>query len=128
MGPGAEMVLDIAGAYGTAGLLSLKRHFVFDPPWGGLKLEDRFVFSADPLPLTERFISLYPPGVEKDGPYGARIDTGDSQSMLRCSLPAAPLVHEGKHRDHYGNEITVYLIDFSFVPEGPEFSVGFEIV
>ncbi|MDR3167699.1 MAG: heparinase II/III-family protein, partial [Treponema sp.] len=128
MGPGAEMGLDIAGAYGTAGLLSLKRHFVFDPAGGGLKLEDRFLFSADPLPVTERFVSLYPPRLEKHGPWAVFIDTGASQGILKCSLPAVPLVREQKHRDHYGYEITVYLIDFSFLPADPEFSVDFEIV
>jgi hypothetical protein len=125
IGPGAEMVLDIAGAYGVAGLLSLKRHFVFYSAGGGLKIEDRFLFSGAPLPVTERFVSLYPPRLEG---AGVRINTGDSQSVLRCSLAAVPVIHEQSHRDHYGNEITVYLIDFSFLPGDIEFSVNFEIV
>jgi hypothetical protein len=124
IGPGAEMVLDMAGAYDVEGLLSLKRRFVFDPPKGGLKIEDRFLFSCDPLPVTERFISLYPPRI---GTCGAYIDTGDSQSALTCSPLAVPLVHEQTHRDHCGNDITVYLIDFPFTPGEREFSVTFEI-
>lgn len=124
IGPGAEMVLDMAGAYGMAGLRSLKRSFVFDPLRGGLSIEDRFLFSASPLPVIERFISCYPPRVEG---AGLSIDTGDSRTLLSCSLPAAPLVHERKHRDHYGNEITVYLVDFSFTPEAPEFPVNFKL-
>jgi hypothetical protein len=127
LGPGAEMALDMAGAYGIDGLLSLKRRFVFDPSEGGLNVEDSFLFSPIPLPVTERFITLYPPQIEKNG---VRIDTGDSHSILTCSLQAAPLVHEQRHRDHYGNDIPVYLIDFSFLPGegGMEFSVNFEIL
>jgi hypothetical protein len=124
IGPGAEMVLDMAGAYGLEGLRSLKRSFVFDLLRGGLVLEDRFLFSASPLPVIERFISCYPPQVEGTA---VRIDTGDSRTSLKCSLPAAPRVHERKHRDHYGNEITVYLVDFSFTPEALEFPVNFEL-
>ncbi|MDR0760875.1 MAG: heparinase II/III-family protein [Treponema sp.] len=124
IGPGAEMVLDMAGAYGAAGLRSLKRRFVFDPLRGGLQIEDRFLFSPSPLPVIERFVSLYPPRIEGTVVH---IDTGDSRTLLKCSLPAAPLVHERNHRDHYGNEITVYLVDFSFVPERLELPVSFEM-
>jgi hypothetical protein len=125
IGPGAEMVLDIAGAYGLGDLLLLKRRFVFDPGRGGLKMEDRFLFSGVPLPVTERFVSLHPPRLEGTLVH---IGDGDFQSALKCSLPAAPAVHEQKHRNHYGNEISVYLIDFPFLPEDLKFSVNFEIV
>jgi hypothetical protein len=124
IGPGAEMVLDMAGTYGAAGLLSLKRRFVFDPVHGGLEIEDRFSFSPGPLPVIERFVSLYPPEI---GGTAVCIDTGDSQSVLKCSLSPAPAVHEQKHRDHYGDEVTVYLIDFAFLTEDAGFSVNFEI-
>jgi hypothetical protein len=122
IGPGAEMVLDIAGAYGAAGLDSLNRRFVFDPLRGGLELEDRFLFSA-PLPVIERFVSLFPPKIEKKR---VSIDSGDSRTLLKCSAPAEILIHEQKHRDHYGNEVPVYLVDFSFSPETAEFSVSFK--
>jgi hypothetical protein len=119
-----EMTLDIAPAYGLAGLASLKRRFVFDTVRGNLTLEDRFVFSGDSLPVTERFISTYPPEM-KDG--FVRIDTGDSLSLLKCALSAEPVIHEMEHRSPDGKAVRVFLIDFSFVPEGPEFSVNFEI-
>jgi hypothetical protein len=122
IGPGAEMVLDMAGAYGAAGLNSLKRRFVFDPLRGGLELEDRFLFSAAPLPVVERFVSLYPPRLEEEG---ISIDLGDSRTLLKCSVRAAPLIHEKKHCDHYGNEVPVYLVDFAFSPDAAEFSVKF---
>jgi hypothetical protein len=118
------MVLDMAGAYGTAGLLSLKRRFVFEPVHGGLKMEDEFLFSPNPLPVIERFISLYPPRIEGTVLH---IDTGDSQSVLKCSVKIKPVIHEQKHRDHYEDEVTVYLIDFAFLPEDTGFSVNFEI-
>jgi hypothetical protein len=127
IGPGAEMVLDIAGAYGVVGLRSLKRHFVFDPLTGRLEMEDQFLFSAASFPVIERFVSLYPPEIKEESVY---IDTGDSRTALRCSLPAALLVHKQKHRNHSGNEITVYLIDFSLrmpaLPETGKLSVGFK--
>ncbi|MDR1596541.1 MAG: heparinase II/III-family protein [Treponema sp.] len=124
IGPGAEMVLDMSGAYGVSGLLSLKRRFVFDPVSGGLKMEDRFLFSPNPLPVIERFISLYPPRIE--GTL-ARIDSDGAQSVLECSLKTEPVIHEQKHRDHYGDEVTVYLIDFALSPGTIEFSVMFEL-
>jgi hypothetical protein len=124
IGPGAEMVLDMAGAYGAAGLSSLKRHFVFDPVRGGLKIEDLFLFSPSPLPVIERFVSLYPPRIEANG---VSIAAGDSRTVLQCSLPADPLIQTRNHRDHYGNEIPVYLVDFSFTPESLELPVNFDV-
>ncbi|MDR0374905.1 MAG: heparinase II/III-family protein [Treponema sp.] len=124
IGPGAKMVLDMAGAYGADGLLSLKRRFVFDPVSGGLRIEDRFLFSPAPLPLIERFVSLFPPRIEG---RLARIDAGDSQTVLSCSLETAPVIHEQKHRGHDGNEIAVYLIDFALSPETAEVSIMFEL-
>jgi hypothetical protein len=118
------MVLDMAGAYGAAGLRTLKRRFIFDPIHGGLKIEDRFVFSPGPLPVIERFVLLYPPQVE--GTL-VRIDTGGAQTVLKCSLNTEPVIHEHRHRDHYGNDIVVYLIDFALLPETVELSVVFEL-
>lgn len=128
IGPGAQMVLDLAGAYSVDGLLSLKRRFVLDPVRGGLTVEDRFFFSLDrlpvPIPIIERFVTLYPPQIEGGA---ARIDSGDAISVLKCSLGTTPVVHEHTHRDHSGNEVTVYLVDFSFAPEGAELSVVFDL-
>jgi hypothetical protein len=124
IGPGAEMTLDLAAAYGMADLTSLKRHFVFDTAQGILQMEDRFMFSGVPLPVTERFISLYPP---ETGGGAIRIDTGDSAAWLRCSLPGEPLVTKQGHRNPEGKVIPVFLIDFSFIPADLEFSVNFEI-
>ncbi|MDR2257659.1 MAG: heparinase II/III-family protein [Treponema sp.] len=124
IGPGAEMVLDMAGAYGAAELLSLKRRFVFNPRRGGLEIEDRFLFSPHPLPVIERFISLYPPEIKG---RLVHIDSGDSRSVLKCSLKTEPVIHEQKHRDHYGDEVTVYLIDFALPPGAAELSVMFEL-
>jgi hypothetical protein len=122
--PEGDMTLDMAPAYGLPGLASLKRRFVFDTETGNLTLEDRFVFSNTPLPVTERFVSLYPP-VLKDGLV--HINTGDSSSLLKCSLPADPTISETEHRTPDGTPVKVYLIDFSFSPESPDFSVEFEI-
>jgi hypothetical protein len=124
IGPGAEMALDMAGAYGMEELRALRRHFVFDPVRCTLKMEDQFLFSAGPLPVTERFVSRYPPQV--NGTL-VSIDTGDSRNILKCSRGETPIIHEQKHRDHYGNEVTVYVIDFPFLPQSPELSVIFEI-
>jgi hypothetical protein len=129
IGPGAEMVLDMAGAYDVDGLLSLKRRFVFDPVSGRLKIEDRFLFSSPlPVPVIERFVSLSPPLIEG---HSARIDSGGTISVLKCSfsvpVETKPVAHEQKHRDHDGNEITVYLIDFAFSQESAELSVIFEL-
>jgi hypothetical protein len=123
IGPGAEMTLDIAAAYGAPGLRSLKRRFVFDSLRGGLRIEDRFLFSAAPLPVIERFVSLSPPRLEGGALF---IDSGGSRTFLKCSLPAVPRIFEERHRDHYGNDVTVYLVDFSFVPDTLELPVDFE--
>jgi hypothetical protein len=123
IGPGAEMVLDLAGAYGARDLEVLKRRFVFEPLRGSLEVEDEFLFSV-PLPVIERFVSLYPPEMGEGGVY---IDSGDSRTLLKCSLPAAPAIQTQRHRDHYGNEVAVYLVDFSFLPETAKFSVSFKL-
>lgn len=119
---GGEMTLDMASAYGIAGLSSLKRSFQFTGG-GTVRIEDRFAFSV-PLPVTERFISIYSPLV-KDALV--RIDTGDAQSVLCCSLPAEPVISEQEHRGPGGEPVKVFLIDFLFAPETAVFSVGFEI-
>lgn len=122
--PGGEMTLDMAPAYGLEGLSSLKRSFQFDTARGTLSIEDRFEFSG-PLPLTERFISIYPPLV-KDGLV--RIDTGDAQSVLQCSLPVEPVIGEQEYRNPNGEAVKVFLIDFPFLPEAVICSVRFKIV
>jgi hypothetical protein len=124
IGAAGEMSLDIAPAYGLPGLAALTRRFAFDTVRGNLTLEDRFVFSDRPLPVTERFVSLYPPEL-KDGLV--RIDTGDSVSLLKCSLSAEPVINETEHRSPDGKAVRVFLIDFSFAVTGPEFLAHFEI-
>jgi hypothetical protein len=69
-------------------------------------------------------VSLYPPQITEGRVV---IDTGDSRTILRCSLPAAPVAHTHKHRDHYGNEVDVYLVDFPVVTDAPELSVTFTL-
>ncbi|GHV82337.1 heparinase [Spirochaetia bacterium] len=124
IGANGEMLLDIAPAYGIAELASLKRRYVFDTAKGNLKLEDHFVFSGEALPVTERFISIYPPQL-KDGLI--HIHAGDARGVLKCSLPAEIEINEEEHRSHLGTTITVYLVDYCFMQKEPEFSVSFEI-
>ncbi|MDR1468599.1 MAG: heparinase II/III-family protein [Spirochaetaceae bacterium] len=128
IGPGAQMVLDLAGAYDVDGLLSLKRRFVFDPSRGGLKIEDCFLFSRDrlpaPIPIIERFVTLYRPQIDGSA---VRIDAGGTVGVLTCARGTTPIIREHTHRDHYGNDVTVYLVDFAFAPEGAELSVVFEL-
>jgi hypothetical protein len=125
IGPGAEMALDIAPAYAVGGLSSLKRSFKFDTGRGTVNIEDRFEFSASPLQVTERFVSIYPPLI-KDALV--HIDTGDAQSVLRCSAPVEPVITEQEHRNHKGERVRVFLIDFPFAPGTAGFSVNFEII
>jgi hypothetical protein len=125
IGPGGEMTLDIAPAYGIPGLASLKRRFLFGADGGTLDIRDCFTFLDGPLSVTERFISIYPPLV-KNGLV--HIDAGGSQGILECSLSAEPVITEEKHRSHSGELIKVFLIDFQFLPEAFDFSVDFKIV
>ncbi|GHU25215.1 heparinase [Spirochaetia bacterium] len=121
----AEMSLDIAPAYGIQELASLKRRYAFDRTQGNLKLEDHFVFQGASLPVTERFVSLYPPKF-KDGLI--HIDAGDAQGVLKCSLSAEPLITETDHHSYMGTNVKVFLVDYSFVPNELEFRVNFEII
>jgi hypothetical protein len=118
------MILDIAPAYQVPGLKRLERTFHFDISTGALTLGDRFEFDGPPLPITERFVSLYRPSVE-DGTV--IIDTGAGGCFLSSPEKTVPEIKELPHRDHKGREVPVYGIDFSFLPEEKDFSVEFTL-
>jgi hypothetical protein len=121
--PRGEMVLDIAAAYQVPGLESLERRFVFDPA-GSLFLQDTFVSTERPLPLIERFVSLYTPRIEGSMVY---IDTGAALCSLEGPEHSEPVIGEREYRDHEGYAVKVYTIDYHFLPETHRFSAAFVI-
>jgi hypothetical protein len=121
-GAEGEAVMDIAGAYGQSGLASLERRFRFDIQTGVLFLRDTFGFSGKPLPVTERLVTLIEPRFE-DGKLFIPSEDGNvfitPGSEARISPPA---IGREIHRTAE-KEITVYTIDYAFVPESGSLTV-----
>ncbi|MDL2229249.1 heparinase II/III-family protein [Treponema sp. OttesenSCG-928-L16] len=111
-----EVFMDIAPAYDIPALERLDRHLRFDPGSGGFILEDSFVFSGSLLPVTERFLSIYEPSI---GAGGITITAPGGGCSLRCAEGTIPEIGITEHRDHEGNTIAVYTIDFRLVPVEP---------
>jgi hypothetical protein len=122
---GGGMTLDIAGAYDIPALLRLEREFSFTVDSGSIVLKDTFTFAGSPLPFTERFVTLYSPMIGNGVVNIGGLCTLKNTGVL--SGKTAPLINTVEHRDHEGKTVTVYTIDFSFVPEDNIFPVTFEI-
>jgi hypothetical protein len=108
--PDGSMTLDMAGAYTIPELLHLERKFNFNTRTGVLLLKDTFSFEKNPLPVTERFVTQFKPG-----------------ELCTIKSRLSPVISEVEHRDHEGKLVTVYTIDFSFVPDDKVSSIEFEI-
>jgi hypothetical protein len=119
------MTLDIAGAYSITQLLQLIREFNFDTQAGTLRLKDSFTFGKNPLPVIERFVTYYRPVVKGDivsiGDFCTLKNTGKREGQISLSI------NEVEHRNHEGEQVIVYTIDFSCIPEDKLFSIEFEI-
>jgi hypothetical protein len=114
-GMDSGMVLDIAGAYNVPALLRLERVFNFNIHTGFLLLKDTFSFAESLLPVTERFISLFPPVLEKGAVQIGGICTLKNPECTAGKI--TPVIGEAEHRNHEGKPVTVYTIDFNFMPE-----------
>jgi hypothetical protein len=128
--PNGEMVLDMAGAYGIPELRKLERRFCFDAPTGLLVLKDNFVFDAHAPEVTERFITAFPPAPKGNA---VLINAGDESSPLICVLKGppgiAPLIAQVTHRDHEGEDVTVFTIDYCLTSAGQhELSLSAEFI
>ncbi|GHV04260.1 hypothetical protein FACS189485_09280 [Spirochaetia bacterium] len=114
-----NMILDMAGSYKIPELLRLEREFSFNIHTGVLLLKDSFSFADKPLPVTERFITLFPPAPENGFVRIGGICT------LKSRTP--PVIGKAEHQDHEGKPVTVYTIDFNFLPNDKTLSVEFVI-
>jgi hypothetical protein len=123
-GGAAEMSLDMAGAYQIPGLERLKRRLVFDTAEGSLLVDDAFEFSGKPLPVLERFVTLYAPLADGGAVY---IDTGTSRSVIKGPEGVRPVIGEVTHRDHGGKDVRVFTIDYPALPETGGISLRFTI-
>jgi hypothetical protein len=126
---GGEMVFDMAGAYGIPELLKLERRFSFDGPTGLLVLKDNFVFSAQGMNVTERFITAFPLTPKENL---VLINAGNESSPRICVLKGppgtTPLISRTPHRDHEGRDVWIFTIDYCFTPSsGASLSVEFSV-
>jgi hypothetical protein len=121
----AGMALDIAGAYHVPDLLRLERRFSFNIRTGVLLLKDTFSFAENPLPVTERFITLFPPALENGVVQIGGICTIRNPEFAGGKI--APVIGEVEHRNHKGKPETVYTIDFNFLSGDKTCSAEFEI-
>jgi len=104
------MTIEFAAAYGIPELKRLERHYKFDLNNGSLAIKDTFTLSK-PVPVVERFISVFKPEIKDDG---VLIKAGDLTVELKCSKKVAPEIKEVVYRNFSCQDITVYTINFMF--------------
>ena len=117
------LTLDIAGAYGIQELTGLERSFSFDIDTGCLALRDCFRF-LKALPVTERFVSLFPPRIQ-NGTVRIDLPGSGGSFWINCHAGKTAEIQQLEHRDHGGRPVPVYAIDFLFAPDTNSFSVEF---
>jgi hypothetical protein len=107
---GADLTLDLAGAYEVNGLTALRRAFTWHRDTGQLLLVDE-VEAERPVPLEEVFVSRLRPEIRADGV----VWTG-STARVHLSLPGGCVPHvETVHTtDHEGAPDTVHLLRLGF--------------
>lgn len=107
---GADLTLDLTGAYGVSGLTALRRAFSWNRDTGELLLVDE-VETERPMPLEEVFVSRLRPELGADG----AVWTGAS-ARARLDFPEGcdPQVETVHTTDHEGAPETVHLLRIGF--------------
>lgn len=106
-----RFLLDLQQAYDLPQLLKLERLFDLDKQQGKLTISDSYEFSESPTSITERFITLYPPEVGREGEIILRASEGRNLRLLYEARRLHATIQTAEHLDHSGNSETVYLID-----------------
>jgi len=117
-GGGARLSMDIAGAYGAAGLRRLTRTFDFD---GGILLVIRDEFDLDRgAPIVERFVTGLPVGSIAIAEGGSILEVEGACLALSCSIPGlVPRLAVLEHRAHDGRAVEVACLDYELsAPRG----------
>ncbi|THF72904.1 heparinase II/III family protein [Cohnella fermenti] len=134
-----RLELELAGAYGLAGLTSLRREFVWN--WqpnepetqATLRLVDRFAFEPEvevqsgsevvSASVIEQFVSLHPPTLD-NGRCVWRGERGEVALEFDPGI-GEPEIVETTAPDHTGKEATLYRVRFHIVPVDPGFELHF---
>jgi hypothetical protein len=123
MAQDGTMSLDLAAAYGIAGLERLLRRFHFDSESGVLTLQDGFTFSGKAMPVIERFILPAEPRLLAGG---CSLNLNGAVCSIACSENIMPRLNAVTYRNHQGEDERVFTLDFVFEKPG-NFSVEFVI-
>lgn len=103
------MRMDISKAYDNSNLKNLIRSFEFLGD-KGVRLTDIYFFNKTPTSITERFISVDCPVIEK---RKVIITSGDVSGVIYYNDEMmTPKIVSHDHRNHNGEKVTVYSIDF----------------
>ncbi|MDQ0877216.1 hypothetical protein QFZ77_005875 [Paenibacillus sp. V4I3] len=110
-----RFLLDLQQAYDVPHLHKLERLFDLDKQQGKLTITDSYEFTEFPTSITERFISLYPPEVGKEGEIILSASEGQKLRLVYEARLLDATIQTAEHLDHSGNSETVYLIDLKSV-------------
>lgn len=103
-----HFTIDIAGAYEVDGLTSLVRSFSIDKD--GVTIKDTYTTKA-PLQVTERFVTKIKPEQQ-----GNILSVGSATLTIPDSVTYT--LHEETFVSRDKENVTAYLLDFSFVADG----------
>ena len=103
-----HFTIDIAGAYEVDGLTSLVRSFSIDKD--GVIIKDTYTTEA-PLQVTERFVTKIKPEQK-----GNILSVGSATLTIPDGVTYT--LHEEAFVSHDKENVTAYLLDFSFVADG----------
>lgn len=117
-----RMAMDISGAYGNRGLIKLIRDITFRED--KISLTDTFKITNEIKYINERLVSLHRPIIMKD--YVVLQGEGTECVIRYHGYKGNPQIQLHSHRDHEGNEVTVYSINFEATTDSDIIIYNFE--
>lgn len=112
-----RLVLELSAAYPCEGLQSFRRSWVWQKTGlPSLLLQDDFQFAKVPGSLIERFVTLIKPDLSLKG----TVVLWREKLAVQIHYDAHQLnleIYEQSFRDHFGNDVRWYALDFSLLKQ-----------
>ncbi|WNS44138.1 heparinase II/III family protein [Paenibacillus sp. MMS20-IR301] len=121
-----ELTLELARAYGLAGLKALVRSLVWHKAGQPrLELTDSYRYEGSPASWTERFVTWRRPELLAPGAVLLPGSTGGGVEVTYDPQVVEPEITAHTYRDHFGRETLWHSLDFQVLQPGAEGELRF---